>query len=126
MTKEDLIKLNAPIYPNGYIDLFKTDPIELLSNYSKETDKLELEYKEIIRKRREERNKYFIEICSFLIHAHLCAIKNLELSNDPNKNKYISANKVRIKKYERLMQTVNKDITQKEYDKSIDDILQIS
>lgn len=125
MTKEDLIKLNAPTNNIGYIDLFKTNPIELLSNYSKEIDKLELEYKEIIRKRREQRIDLFIDICSFLITAHLRAIKNLELTKDPNKNRYISAHKARIKKYDNLIQSLNK-VIQKEYDKSIDDVLQIS
>lgn len=125
MTKEDLIKLNAPINNSGYIDLFKTNPIELTLNYSKETNKLELEYKEIIRKRREQSKDLFIDMCTFLINAHLSAIKNLELTKDPNKNKYISAHKVRIKKYESLIQDLNKAI-QKEYDKSIDDVLQIS
>jgi len=125
MTKEDLIKLNAPTNNIGYIDLFKTNPIELISNYSKETDKLELEYKEIIRKRREQRIDLFIDICSFLITAHLRAIKNLELTKDPNKNRYISVHKARIKKYDNLIQSLNK-VIQKEYDKSIDDVLQIS
>lgn len=124
MTKEDLIKLNAPTNNIGYIDLFKTNPIELISNYSKETNKLELEYKEIIRKRREQSKDLFINICTFLINAHLSAIKNLELTKDPNKNRYISAHKVRIKNYESLIQEVYKAMN-KQYDKSIDDVLQI-
>lgn len=128
MNNELLNKLNIPTNSNGYIDLLNVDPLEIMKKYDKETIDLESKLQELINNRKSDRKKLFGELIDNLIWYTERNIERLSKRNSKYKVYYIERYNNKLNELVLIRKKLLRidSTTQQEYDKSIDDILQIS
>lgn len=128
MNRTKLNKLNIPTNSKGYIDLLNVDPIEVMKNYDEETKALEFKLQDLITRRKLERNHLLGEFVDDIINYTERTINRLNKSNCQYKDYYLERYNNKLKELDLLRKKLLRidTTTQQEYDKSIDDVLQIS